>query len=364
MSVYKNLVRPVLFQFYPENVHNKIILAGKVLGKINNPVFEYIGNKTRYKNKMLETKIFDTIFENTIGLAAGYDKNADIVGVAHYGGFGFEEVGSATAESRRGNKQLRLFRLPEDESIINRMGLNNDGIDRIASKLRKTKARIPYFINITKTHDACIIGERGIDDILYSFRKAYPLGTGIVISVSCPNTAEGKTFENPEPLEKLLSRIDDERQSYKWKPVLLKISPDIKDSDLEEDIGICRDYGINGFVVCNTTAGRDGLKTDRKIIEKIGKGGMSGKSLKEKSNMLVKKVYEMKDDDQIIICCGGIFSAEDAYEKVKLGSRLEEILTALPYEGNVVPKINKGLARLLEKDGFRNLEEAVGYDVK
>ncbi len=364
MNFYKNLVRPILFQFYPENVHNKIILAGKVLEKIDNPVFEYVGNKIKYKNKMLETKVFDTIFENPTGLAAGYDKNADIVGVAHYGGFGFEEVGSATAEARRGNKQIRLFRLPEDESIINRMGLNNGGIDGITTKLMETKTRIPYFINITKTHDACIIGESGIDDILYSFRKAYPLGAGTVISVSCPNTAEGKTFENPEPLEKLLSKIDDERQSYKWKPVLLKISPDIKDSDLEEDVGICRDYGINGFVVCNTTAGREGLRTRKETIEKIGKGGMSGKPLKEKSNKLIKRVYELKDDDQIIIGCGGIFGAEDAYEKVKLGSSLEEILTALPYEGNVVPKINRGLAGLLEKDGFRNLEEAVGYNVK
>lgn len=364
MSVYKNIIRPVLFQFYPENVHNKIILAGKVLGKADNPAFEYIGNKTRYKNKKLKTRVFGTVFGNPIGLAAGYDKNADIVGVAHYAGFGFEEVGSATAEARKGNKQLRLFRLPEDESIINRMGLNNDGIDRITERLRKTKARIPYFINITKTHDACIIGERGIDDILYSFRKAYALGAGTVISVSCPNTSEGKTFENPEPLEKLLSRIDDERQSYNWKPVFLKLSPDIKDSDLEEDVGICRDYGIDGFVVCNTTTGRSGLKTDRNIIENIGKGGMSGKSLKEKSSKLIKRVYELKDDDKIIIGCGGIFDAEDAYEKIRLGSSLEEIFTALPYEGNVVPKINKGLARLLERDGFRNLEEAVGYDVK
>jgi dihydroorotate dehydrogenase len=362
MNIYKTFVRPVLFQFYPESVHNKVILSGKVIGKINNPLFEYIGNKTRYKSRKIETKIFNTFFENPIGLAAGFDKNAEIVDVAHYGGFGFEEVGSCTAMKNNGNEQIRIIRLAEDESLLNNVGLDNDGTDKIISRAQNSKTKIPYFINIAKTPYAHITGEKAIEDILHSFRKAYAVGNGIVINASCPNSVDGRMFEEqPEFLEHLLSRIDDERQSYKWTPVFLKLSPDIKDSDLEEDVGICRDYEINGFVAGNTAIVKDGIKTKNGFLKECG---MSGKRLKEKSNKLIKRVYELTDDEQIIIGCGGIFSAEDAYEKIKLGSSLEEILTALPYEGNVVPRINKGLARLLERDGFKNLKEAVGYDVK
>lgn len=359
MNIYKTFLRPLLFQFYPENAHNKIILSGKIIGKANNPLFEYIGDKTRYKNKKLETKIFNILFENPIGLAAGFDKNAEIADVAHYAGLGFEEIGSATAIKNDGNKQIRIYRLIEDESILNHMGLCNDGIDKIASRVQKSKIRIPYFINITKTPYANIAGEKAIEDILYSFRKAYEFGNGTVISISCPNSIDGKLFEKPMSLEKLLSKMDDERQSYNWKPVFLKISPDINDSNLAEDIDICRDYEINGFVAGNTAS--YAVKAKCGILNECG---ISGKKLKEKSNRLIKRVYELKDDDQIIIGCGGIFDYKYAYEKVKLGSSLEELFTVLPYEGNVVPKINKGLVKLLERDGFRNLEEAVGYDVK
>ncbi len=364
MNIYKKIIRPALFHLYPETAHNAAISAGYLIGKINNPVFDELGKKLIYKNKNLETELFGIKFENPLGMAAGFDKNGKLLNIAHYAGFGFHVVGSVTAKESKGNNKPRIFRLPEDEAIINRIGLENYGATKISILIKKSKPKIPYFVSIAKTHNACASDYSGFDDILSSFRKLHQFGCGTILNISCPNTSESRKFEEPDNLENLLSKIDDERCSYDWKPVFLKISPDIKNNVLERDIEICKDYDINGFVICNTTESRECLKTNEKNTKKL-RGGLSGKPLKLKSNKLIEQVYKIKEEDQSIIGVGGIFSGKDAYEKILLGSNLEKIFTAIPYEGPFVcNKINYELSQFLEHDGFRNISEAVGYYVK
>lgn len=357
--MYK-IVRPLLFRGDPENIHDKALTIGRYLSESS--LKKLIGFLYDFQDSRLESDFCGISFPNPVGLAAGFDKNAELVNFLPYIGFGFVEIGSVTAEGGKGNTKPRLFRLVEDEAIINRMGLNNYGAERIQERLRKIRPKVPLGVNIAKTHGPGILGELAIRDFCYSFERLYPRGDYITINISCPNTEEGKTFEDKTALEELLSSLMEKRDCisrYK-KPVLIKISPDISFEELDDILEVSEKYGINGYVISNTSSRREWLSTPSEHIEKIGKGGLSGKPIRERSTELIRYVYEGLDKPNII-GVGGISSAENAYEKIRAGACLIQVFTGLVYEGpGLVRRIKKGLVNLMERDGFSSISEAVG----
>ena len=351
------LAKHLLFKADPEVLHDLVLKVGS---KIGNKKLVKNALKALYdfEDEMLHINLFGREFRNPVGLAAGFDKNGELIELFPYLGFGFAEIGSVTAKPSKGNPKPRIFRLTEDEALINRMGLNNYGAEAVAEKLSGKRFEMPVGINLAKTPE--IMGKHGVEDFLYSFERLYPLGDFTVLNISCPNTKDGKTFEDKEALDELLESLSELRENFN-KPLLIKISPDLSYKALDDILEVSKEHKIDGYVICNTTTQRCNLKTDEERVKKIGYGGLSGKPIKDRATELIRYVYS-QSDDEIIIGVGGIFSAEDAYEKITAGSSLVELFTGLVYKGpGVVKKINKGLTNILEKEGFSKIEEAVGY---
>lgn len=352
MKFYQKLIKPVAFKINPETTHDLAINLGKFLGKF------YITKKLikliyYYENKKLENKVLGINFKNPVGLAAGFDKNGVITDILSNIGFGFMEIGSITAEPCKGNKKPRLWRLPKDNSLVVNYGLSNEGSKIISKRLKNKKLEIPTFISVAKTNDPKIKGKDSIEDYYKGFSSMKNIGDFITINISCPNTGDGKTFEDPKLLDKLLKRINN-------KNILLKLSPDLTKNQVDKILKVVNKYKIQGFVIGNLTKNRNNLKSSKQEINKT-KGGLSGLPTKNKSNNLIKYVYTKTKGKYVIIGVGGIFTAEDAYEKIKNGASLVELITGLIYNGpSVAKEINKGLVKLLEKDKYKNIKEVIG----
>ncbi len=350
---YEKFIRPILFRVDPERVHNAALFWGSLIGKfwIERKFLELLYS---YKNERLNINIKGINFESPVGLAAGFDKNGVLTDITPGIGFGFHEVGSITANECRGNPKPRLFRVPEDEGIIVNYGLPNEGSERIAERKKKKKFRFPIVINIAKTDDSKIKGEDSIEDYYNSYTIMKDIGSYITINISCPNVGDGRSFEDPKLLEKLLKKIGKTN-----KIIFLKLSPDINKLKLNKIISLSKKYSISGFVISNLTHDRSKLKN-----KEINKGGaVSGKVLKDKSDSLIKYVYRKTKGRFVIIGVGGIFNAEDAYKKIRNGASLVQLITGMIYKGpGIVKDINKGLVKLLEKDNLKNIKEAVGLD--
>lgn len=361
--IYKNLIRPALFKFNPENVHDFIIKIGNKISK-SDLLKQIIKNTYYYENEKLNTDLFNIKFKNPVGLSAGFDKNALLTNLIPYFGFGFMEVGSITFKEFYGNPKPRLFRLKKDESIIVNYGLKNDGASVILKRLKHEKFLIPTGISIAKTNNRNIIGNDAINDYCSSFKMFSKIGSYITINISCPNAADGTTFcEDDLALERLLKKLNKIETN---KPTLLKISPDIDNEKLSKIIKLSKKYNINGLIISNLVKNRNKLKlkTEKKILN-LYAGGISGKPIKEISNKMIKEAYALSRGKIPVIGCGGIFNAEDAYEKLKSGAFLLQLITGMIYEGpGIVKNINKGLVHLMKKDKFENIKEVVGYNVK
>ena len=359
--MYK-LIRPLLFSLDPETAHNFIMKLG---GFMNTPILKKpLERLYSFESPMLETETFGIKFKNPIGLAAGFDKDGKILDFLPALGFGHIEMGNITALPRQGNPKPRLFRLFEDRGLINNLGLNNSGADEIYKRLKEKLFSVPIGINIAKTHDPNILDDKAVADFLYTFKKLYPLFSYTTLNVSCPNTVEGKTFEEPDTLNILLTEINKAAVAEQKKPILVKISPDVSFDQLDKILTVCESHKIDGYILTNTAKFRGNLKTDRKILEQMGKGGISGLPIRQRSTELIRYTYK-RLQRPCIIGLGGIDSPESAYEKIKAGSSLVQIYTGLIYEGpGLVKKINQGLVKLLERDGFKNIGEAVGVENK
>src|SRR3989344_2738146 len=319
MEAYKYLIRPVLFQIDPEKIHNIALRFGSFLGKFffSRKILAFFYD---YKNDRLNIKVKGINFCNPVGLAAGFDKNGVLPEVISSVGFGFEEIGSVTALPCGGNLKPRLFRLPKDKALIVNYGLCNDGAEIVCKRLKKCD--VPIGINIAKTNDKTIKGNYSVEDYYKSYQIVKDFADYVTINVSCPNSGDGRSFEDPKLLEKLLSKIKIS------KPVFLKISPDIDNKNLDKIISLSKKYKITGFVVSNLTHDRSLLKTENSF-----KGGISGLCLKEKSDSLIKYIYKKTKGKFIIIGVGGIFSAKDAYQKIRNGASLVQLITGMIYEG-------------------------------
>lgn len=358
----------LLFRLDPERAHNLAVTAARVAQRTVPFVLE---SKYTYAHPALHTEIFGKHFTNPLGLAAGFDKNAVLIPFWKNLGFGFVEVGSVSARKSKGNRRPRAFRLPDDKALINRMGLNNQGAHRIAARVRQyagTRA-FPIGINIAKTHDPSIEGEAAIADFCLSFRTMAPHADYIVVNISCPNTAEGKTFEDPNALDDLLRAIARERKELARNiPLMVKLSPPLTDnfvldSLIDEQIMVALAHGTNGFIATNTAPDRQHVRSSKGVIDRIGTGGLSGPPIESRSTRLVRYLFQKTDGNVPIIGVGGVRSAETAYAKIKAGASLIQLYTGMVYEGpGVIRSIKEGLVDLLREDGLSTIREAVGKD--
>ena len=363
------LLRPLLFRLDAEAAHGWGVRAAR-LGQLAPGVVRALH---RQPDARLAQTILGLRFASPVGLAAGFDKNGELVRFWPSLGFGFAEIGSVTALASSGNPTPRAFRLPADHALVNRMGLNNHGAEVIARRLAATP-RSPGFvlgINVAKTHSPDILGEAGIDDFRQSVRQLVPYADYLALNVSCPNTAEGKTFETPDALDALLEAVREEMKQRDADsarpPLLVKLSPPpargVDPGATDELVQICLHHGVDGFITSNTASDRDGLATSARDIEQIGNGGLSGRPLAHRALELTRHLYRTTEGRIPIIGVGGIDSAEAAYARVRAGASLVQVYTGLVYEGpGLVGEIHKGLVRQLDRDGIGPLADAVGLD--
>ncbi|MFV1883546.1 MAG: quinone-dependent dihydroorotate dehydrogenase [Balneola sp.] len=341
---YKSLFKPILFRKDAESAHESAVSFS---AKTSSSSFLKTSAKLFYgfEHPGLRRDFFGLRFPNPIGLAAGFDKNGETPLAMQALGFGFVEVGSITAQPSKGNPKPRAFRLPEDYSLINRMGLNNQGAGAVVKRLSSIKLDIPLGVNIAKTNDANIHGDAAIQDYLFSYELANTVADYITVNISCPNTGEGKTFEDPDALEALLSGLGITKEGR--KPTLVKFSVDTDKATLETLVEICERYSIAGYVATNTSSNRSNLNTSKDKLQEIGNGGLSGRAIAKSSTQVVGWLDEMLQGTKPIIGVGGIDSPESAIEKFDAGASLIQIYTGLVYEGPVlIKKIKKELARL------------------
>ena len=337
-------LRYCLFLFDPEKIHKISFVFLKLLFSIPSPL-SFWKHFFTLKNKSLEKTVFGLNFDNPVGLAAGFDKDAEIFDGLDTFGFGFVEIGTVTPLPQDGNPKPRLFRLKKDNAVINRMGFNNDGVEAVISRLRRKKSNIIIGGNIGK--NKLTPNEKAINDYEICFEKLFNYVDYFVVNVSSPNTPGLRELQDKEPLTKLLKRLQEiNRDKSKPKPILLKIAPDLTNSQLDDIIQIIDETGLEGVVATNTTINRDNLITTNEDVKNIGNGGLSGKPLKDRSTEVIKYLSEKSNKSFSIIGVGGISSASDAIEKLNAGADLIQIYTGFIYEGpSLVKNINKGLIK-------------------
>ena len=335
--MYKKIILPVLFLIDPEKVHNIIFSSIKILFKF--PLVKFLVSKFYIiDDSRLEKSLFGIKFKNPVGLAAGFDKNAQLYEELTSFGFGFIEIGTVTPKPQSGNPKKRLFRLVEDSAIINRMGFNNVGVEKVIKNLKKNKSTL-IGGNIGK--NKITPNYLAIDDYVTSFNMLFDFVDYFVVNVSSPNTPNLRDLQEKEPLTKLInSLISINRNKNKPKPILLKIAPDLNNNQLLDIISIVKDTGLDGIIATNTTINRDNLKS----LNKNELGGLSGKPLTSRSTEVIKFISKNSNKTIPIIGVGGINSVADALEKFDAGADLIQIYTGFIYEGpNLIRSINKAL---------------------
>ena len=335
--MYKKIVLPVLFLIDPEKVHNIIFSSIKILFKF--PFVKFLVSKFYIiDDSRLEKSLFGIKFKNPVGLAAGFDKNAQLYEELTSFGFGFIEIGTVTPKPQSGNPKKRLFRLVEDSAIINRMGFNNVGVEEVIENLKKNKSTL-IGGNIGK--NKITPNYLAIDDYVTSFNMLFDFVDYFVVNVSSPNTPNLRDLQEKEPLTKLInSLISINRNKTKPKPILLKIAPDLNNNQLLDIISIVKNTGLDGIIATNTTINRDNLKS----VNKNEIGGLSGKPLTSRSTEVIKFISKNSNKTIPIIGVGGINTVADALEKFDAGADLIQIYTGFIYEGpNLIRSINKAL---------------------
>ncbi|MGM9735283.1 MAG: quinone-dependent dihydroorotate dehydrogenase [Candidatus Cryptobacteroides sp.] len=343
--MYKHLIRPILFRFNPETAHNLTLTALSVAGRIPFGA-SFLRMLYRRNSPSLAREVFGINFPNPVGLAGGLDKNGE-----HYNdlgnlGFGFVEIGSLTPKPQDGNPKPRLFRLPADKAIINRMGINNKGVKNAVEHLKKVKPDVIVAANISK--NATSMNEDAAKDYETSFALLYDFVDMFVVNVSCPNVEGLTALQDVGFLSEIVDRLLDLRMYYdQYRPILLKVSPDLSHQQLDEILDYCLRSGIDGIVAGNTTRSRDGIvATPEEKVEKIGNGGLSGAPLFKKNLELVRYIKEKSGNNLPIVGVGGIMTPQQARQMLDAGASLVEIYTGFIYEG---PGFIKRIIKYLEK---------------
>ncbi len=389
MSFYQSIIRPMLFKMPTETAHEIGIGTLKIL----------LGSKftQNLAGRCLETEIFGTLkrfglsFRNPLGMAAGFDKNGVVVNQLAALGFGFIEVGTVTFEPQKGNEKPRLFRLPDDKALINRLGFNNDGVQKIVERLREIQPQCILGVNIGKNKDVTI--DDATENYLKSFELAHEVADYIAVNVSSPNTPNLRELQRPEYLEEMLKTL----QKRNWEkgsaavsavglkasrfqgqtaahsqdsqqdagvtltPLLVKIAPDLSDGEIEQIVDICLRLNVAGIIATNTTIKRDNLETKKASLDKISSGGLSGKPLASISNYVISKIFTLSEGKLPVVGVGGIFTAQDAFDKIAAGACLLQAYTGFVYQGpSFARNINAGLFGILRAKGFNDIDSAIG----
>jgi dihydroorotate dehydrogenase len=345
--MYKSFIRPFLFSVDAESVHHQVFSALKNGNKIPG-VANLLKKLFDYQSPVLEKELFGIRFKNPVGLAAGFDKDAKLIDQLACLGFGFIEIGTLTPKAQPGNDKPRLFRLPKDQALINRMGFNNEGVHAAVERLKKKKSSVVIGGNIGK--NKVTANENAFDDYGYCVDALHPYVDYFVVNVSSPNTPGLRELQEKEPLQKLLLHVKRlATQKPKPKPVLLKIAPDLTPGQLDDIVEILKVTGIDGVIATNTTISREGLTTLQEDVAQIGNGGLSGKPLAERSNEVIRYLRKNLGPAFPIIGVGGIMSVADAIEKIKAGADLIQVYTGFIYEG---PGFAKEINQALAKGGF------------
>ena len=353
------LLRPILFRLPPETAHE---LALHSLSLLPPKFFVRSGTPSNPITR------FGLTFPNPVGLAAGFDKNGIALRSLAALGFGFIEAGTVTYHAQPGNPRPRLFRLSEDQALINRAGFNNDGAAAFVRRVERQRPDCVLGVSIGKSKITPL--EEATGDYLKSFELVYNVADYIAVNVSSPNTPQLRELQQSEQLASLLSALQARGRELQLRyqkpvPLLVKLSPDLERRDLEMIVDVIERLNIDGIIATNTTVNRDNLLTDAKRVASIGEGGLSGRPLKNVSTKMIAQLYELTGGRVPLIGVGGIFTAEDAWEKIAAGASLVQLYTGLIYQGpNIAQQINEGLSRILAREGFANLDVAVGHRVK
>jgi dihydroorotate dehydrogenase len=340
--MYRAIIRPLLFLFRPEAVHRLVVLLIKAAFLIPG-MKPLVSSFYRVRNEKLKREVFGLTFENPVGLAAGFDKNARFFNQFSAFGFSFIEVGTFTPAGQPGNPRPRSFRLKRDRALINRMGFNNDGARAAARRLGKRRTRLIIGGNIGK--NTSTPNEMAVEDYAAAFRELYDAADYFVVNVSCPNISDLSHLQDREQLDGILSRLSSIRaEKALKKPVLVKISPDLNNRQIDDVIELIGRNGMDGIIATNTTITREGLKTDPARVASIGSGGMSGSPLRQRSTEIIRYISEKTGGKLPIIGVGGIMSPPDALEKLEAGASLVQVYTGFVYEGpSLVRRINRSI---------------------
>jgi len=358
--LYKKIFKPIVFKLDPEFVHDQISLLGNLLGK-----FSITRKFTKllffYSSPKLEQKVNGVVFKNPVGLSAGFDKNAKLLNILPYVGFGFEEVGSITLEEYQGNPKPRLYRLEKSKALVVYYGLMNKGVKVIARKIKNAiKTDMVIGVSVAKTNCSRTSTEdAGILDYFecLKYLEEENIGHYYTINISCPNTFGGEPFTTKEKLDRLLAKLSEVKTN---KPIYIKMPINLPIEQFDELLNVIINYNISGIIIGNLTKVRDPELIKDAIPENV-KGGISGLPTQKLSNELISYTYKKYGNKLTIIGVGGIFSAEDAYEKIRRGATLLQLITGMIFEGPALIKdINSGLIKLLEKDGYNNISQAIG----
>lgn len=340
--MYKLLIRPFFFLFDPEKVHHWVFFWIGLFHKV--PFLSRLLKVIFSVNRPdLKRKVFGIEFQNPVGLAAGFDKNAVAIDALSDFGFGFIEIGTLTPKPQDGNPKKRIFRLIKDNAIVNRMGFNNEGVNTVINRLRKRQSKVIIGGNIGK--NKVTPNTEAINDYLLGFEALFDVVDYFAVNVSSPNTPNLRDLQEKEPLTKLLNALQKENnKKNERKPILLKIAPDLTDEQLLDIISIVKDTKIDGVIATNTTIERNNLTATEEHIESIGAGGLSGKPLTVRSTKVIRFLAQKSNNAFPIIGVGGIHTAEDAKEKLEAGATLIQVYTGFIYEGpGIVKNILKGI---------------------
>ena len=347
--MYKHILRPILFSLNPETAHNLTFLALKCLRYVPFAT-SLVRMASRKESPALEREVFGLKFKNPVGLAGGLDKNGEFYNDLGNFGFGFVEIGSLTPEPQPGNPKPRLFRVVKDRAIINRMGINNNGVKYAVEQLKRRRPEVLVAGNISKNSNS--INEDASKDYETAFAMLYDFVDMFVVNISCPNVSGLSDLQDVSFLSDIVDKLLNLRMYFdEYRPILVKVSPDISHQQLDEIIDYALMSGVDGIVAGNTTRTRDGLSIPQDKIDEIGNGGMSGAPLFQKSLSLVRYISEKSKGKLPIIGVGGIMSGEQAQQMLDAGALLIEIYSGFIYEGpSLVKKINKYILAHMKKE--------------
>jgi dihydroorotate dehydrogenase len=366
--LYRSLLRPLLFRLPPEKAHE---LALSSLSFAPAVTKRLVGE--RYKRTPFgKLRRFRLTFPNPVGLAAGFDKDGIALESLASLGFGFIEAGTVTYHPQTGNPQPRLFRLPLDQALINRAGFNNEGAEAFAKRAAAVTEKLDCVLGVSIGKSRVVQLEDAVADYLKTFEIVYPVADYIAVNVSSPNTPGLRELQQARQLDQLLralqqrnTELAEQHNRTHPMPLLVKLSPDLTEQELHEIVEVAQKNKTAGLIATNTTIGRQGLKTPARRVDSLGEGGLSGAPLRHQSLKVVATLYNMTGGALPVIGVGGIFDADDAWNMISAGASLIQIYTGFIYEGpSIVRNINDGLRRIVAREGFVSLDEAVGSRAK